>query len=267
GASGGSRKIDWDAVFESMQTTCKRPLPPPPAIPGYGLSASSSSSSRLPAPGAPKRLQREATASIGSQVTLIPRIGDFGLATKATLGIRSTVDSKYAFIGKAAKDEGQGTSEMPSSSECRTSNVGTITYAAPEQLGRQQAATAGYNEKADIYSLGIIFFELYYAFSTAMERVAVIKDLRQGVFPADFVRRWPKEAALILHMMDPDPTKRPSAREILSMDLIDVPSLESAQLRKEVLALKHQLYLANQRNEELGMRVRELERIVDLSVK
>ncbi|KAJ2595379.1 hypothetical protein GGF39_003843, partial [Coemansia sp. RSA 1721] len=259
-----SRKIDWDAVFESMLAPCGRPAP----MPGFGLSASSSSSSWLPAPGAPKRLQREGTgaAATGSQVTFIPRIGDFGLATKATLGIRSAADSTYAFIGQSSNTETQGDNSGPSSSECRTSNVGTITYAAPEQLGHQQpAAASGYNEKADIYSLGIIFFELYHAFSTAMERVAVIKDLRQGVFPADFVRRWPKEAALILRMMDPDADKRPSARDILAMDLIDVPSLESAQLKKEVMALKHQLYLANQRNEELGMRVRELERIVDLS--
>ncbi|KAJ2237701.1 3-hydroxyisobutyryl-CoA hydrolase [Coemansia sp. RSA 1722] len=260
-----SRKIDWDAVFESMLAPCGRPAP----MPGFGLSASSSSSSWLPAPGAPKRLQREGTgaAATGSQVTFIPRIGDFGLATKATLGIRSAADSTYAFIGQSSNTETQGDNSGPSSSECRTSNVGTITYAAPEQLGHQQpAAASGYNEKADIYSLGIIFFELYHAFSTAMERVAVIKDLRQGVFPADFVRRWPKEAALILRMMDPDADKRPSARDILAMDLIDVPSLESAQLKKEVMALKHQLYLANQRNEELGMRVRELERIVDLSI-
>ncbi|KAJ2358711.1 hypothetical protein GGF43_000636, partial [Coemansia sp. RSA 2618] len=60
--------------------------------------------------------------------------------------------------------------------------------------------------------------------------------------------------------------KRPSAREILAFDLIDVPTLESAQLKREVNILKQQLRLANQRNEELGMRVKELERIVDMSI-
>ncbi|KAJ2821460.1 hypothetical protein IWW50_004629, partial [Coemansia erecta] len=147
--------------------------------------------------------------------------------------------------------------------ERRTSNVGTITYAAPEQL-RDQATE--YNEKADIYSLGIIFFELYYPFATAMERVVVIKDLRRGVFPPQFLQMWPKEAAFILRLMDADPEKRPSAREILAFDLIDVPTLESAQLKREVNILKQQLRLANQRNEELGMRVQELERIVDMSI-
>ncbi|KAI9467705.1 kinase-like domain-containing protein [Coemansia mojavensis] len=148
-------------------------------------------------------------------------------------------------------------------SERRTSNVGTITYAAPEQL-RDEAVE--YNEKADIYSLGIIFFELYYPFATAMERVVVIKDLRRGVFPPQFLQMWPKEAAFILQLMDANPERRPSAKEILSFDLIDIPTLESAQLKREVHVLKQQLRLANQRNEELGLRVRELERIVDLSI-
>ncbi|KAJ1941165.1 hypothetical protein EC988_006833, partial [Linderina pennispora] len=127
--------------------------------------------------------------------------------------------------------------------------------------------TSEYNEKADIYSLGIIFFELYYPFATAMERMLVIKDLRRGVFPQPFVQMWPKEAAFILWLMSEDPEKRPAAKEILMSDLIDVPTLESAQLRKEVTVLKMQLAVANQRNEELSMRVRELERLVDLKLK
>ncbi|KAI9500414.1 kinase-like domain-containing protein [Coemansia spiralis] len=232
-------------------------------------------------------------------VSFIPRIGDFGLATKSTLGIRASGD-EYAFIGnsKGAASKESGSLNMPTAKSAsvivaspedgenafneaqsggdyargrrgsiydprRTSNVGTITYAAPEQLCDK---TTVYNEKADIYSLGIIFFELYYPFATAMERIAVIKDLRRGVFPPQFLQMWPKEAALILQLMDVDPAKRPSAKEVLSFDLIDVPTLESAQLKREVNMLKQQLRLANQRNEELGLRVRELERIVDMSI-
>ncbi|KAJ1949883.1 hypothetical protein FBU59_000948 [Linderina macrospora] len=205
-------------------------------------------------------------------VTFIPRIGDFGLATKSTLGIRSTTDD-YAFEnssqGNRGSSCGRGQQSRASSAGTRdttthTSNVGTITYAAPEQLTAQ---TSDYNEKADIYSLGIIFFELYYPFATAMERMLVIKDLRRGVFPPSFVQMWPKEAAFILWLMSEDPEKRPAAKEILQSDLIDVPTLESAQLRKEVTVLKMQLAVANQRNEELSLRVRELERLVDMKLK
>ncbi|KAJ2452895.1 hypothetical protein EV183_002632 [Coemansia sp. RSA 2336] len=259
-----SRTVDWDAVFDSIiasrsvncgrkagtrpsSASCAAPAPPPP-----------------PPPAATAAEQGDVP-----MVAFIPRIGDFGLATKATLGLRASSDD-YAFISDT--NAAHSTPSPPAAcdrhgsagcSERRTSNVGTITYAAPEQL-RDEAVE--YNEKADIYSLGIIFFELYYPFATAMERVVVIKDLRRGVFPPQFLQMWPKEAAFILQLMDANPERRPSAKEILSFDLIDIPTLESAQLKREVHVLKQQLRLANQRNEELGLRVRELERIVDLSI-
>ena len=46
-----------------------------------------------------------------------------------------------------------------------TSKIGSSYYISPEQ-----EAGTWYNEKADIYSLGIILFELYFPFSTEMER-------------------------------------------------------------------------------------------------
>ncbi|KAJ2497557.1 hypothetical protein GGH96_005014 [Coemansia sp. RSA 1972] len=292
GASVRSRNVDWDAVFGSIianrsvnsgrpsNTAGQRaPGSRPASLAGASrptsaskptpLSRHTSSSSRLPSD---VRDEEEPPT-----VMFIPRIGDFGLATKSTLGYRASGDD-YAFIGAGSSvSEGMASSASVAEAQqqararrgsmlCdgrRTSNVGTITYAAPEQL-RDQATE--YNEKADIYTLGIIFFELYYPFATAMERVVVIKDLRRGVFPPQFLQMWPKEAAFILQLMDADPARRPSAREILAFDLIDVPTLESAQLKREVHILKQQLRAANQRNEELGLRVRELERIVDMSI-
>ena len=46
--------------------------------------------------------------------------------------------------------------------------------------------------QADIYSLGIILFELFCAFGTEMERVKNIKDLRQGRLPQGFCEQWPE---------------------------------------------------------------------------
>lgn len=46
-----------------------------------------------------------------------------------------------------------------------------------------------YNQKVDIYAIGIILFELLYPFSTQMERMQSIANVRQEtpVFPQDFV--------------------------------------------------------------------------------
>lgn len=115
---------------------------------------------------------------------LVPKIGDFGLAT-------SHLSPELVY------------DEALSRSTSRTSRVGTITvsliaypanlqYASPEQLSNPPVA---YNEKSDIYSLGIIFFELFFPFSTGMERAKVLKDLRRGVLPEDFVTKWPKEVS------------------------------------------------------------------------
>lgn len=39
----------------------------------------------------------------------------------------------------------------------------------------------------DLYSLGVVTFELWHPFSTGMERVVLLRDLRENdVMPADF---------------------------------------------------------------------------------
>ncbi|KAJ1786384.1 hypothetical protein LPJ59_005941 [Coemansia sp. RSA 2399] len=292
-----TRKVDWDSIFESI--LAHRSINGTTHGRGFSERANDNADNG-DGNGAEKSVRKMASSShllphTGHQsaqmppaVSFIPRIGDFGLATKSTLGIRARGD-EYAFISdikcmstkqsspssmpddaindnQNVQDKGTASGDIVNMFGCdvrRTSNVGTITYAAPEQLSER---ATDYSEKADIYSLGIIFFELYYPFATAMERIAVIRDLRRGVFPPQFLQMWPKEAALILRLMDADPTKRPSAKEILSFDLIDVPTLESAQLKREVNLLRQQLRMANQRNEELGLRVRELEKIVDMNI-
>jgi hypothetical protein len=46
---------------------------------------------------------------------------------------------------------------------------------------------ASYDEKVDLYSLGVVAFELWHPFATGMERVVLLRDLRENdVMPADF---------------------------------------------------------------------------------
>ena len=61
-------------------------------------------------------------------------------------------------------------------------------------FGTIQAAGGSYDEKADIYSLGIIFFEMWHAVATGMERIEVLNNLREkGLFPDGFEKRCPKQ--------------------------------------------------------------------------
>lgn len=73
-----------------------------------------------------------------------------------------------------------------------TACVGTHLYMSPEQANGK-----AYNYKVDIYSLGIILFELLTPFSTDMERAIVLTDLRKSIFPSYFAEKHPAEVRLL----------------------------------------------------------------------
>jgi serine/threonine protein kinase len=92
-----------------------------------------------------------------------------------------------------------------------TGRIGTKIYTAPEQESKR----GEYSSKADVFSLGIVLFELFYIFPTKMERSKVLSDLRAGSLPTGFSESWPLEAKTILWMMSPGPEARPTADELL----------------------------------------------------
>lgn len=54
-----------------------------------------------------------------------------------------------------------------------------------------------YNYKVDIYSLGVIFFELLNPFTTEMERYQVLTRLRSNIFPPQFSKKFKNEVSII----------------------------------------------------------------------
>lgn len=106
------------------------------------------------------------------------KIGDFGLVTDMSESLKS--------ITPCGDESG-----LPSQTCAKhTQQVGTHLYMSPEQLrGRQ------YSYKVDIYSLGLILFELLMVFSTEMERIATIKMLRSSQFPVGFQEKFENEVS------------------------------------------------------------------------
>ena len=43
-----------------------------------------------------------------------------------------------------------------------------------------------YGQKVDIFSLGMILFEMLYSFSTQMERVRTLMEIKKRFFPENF---------------------------------------------------------------------------------
>ncbi|WVQ95416.1 hypothetical protein IAU59_002513 [Kwoniella sp. CBS 9459] len=117
----------------------------------------------------------------------------------------------------------------------RTSNIGTSLYIAPEV-----AISRSYNEKADMYSLGIIFFEMCYPFKTAMERVHILNAVRQPTitFPAG----WPDnhksdERKIVCKLLSHDPNQRFTATGLLRSPLLPSPGKEKEDYDQAIIEL------------------------------
>ncbi|XP_066479218.1 uncharacterized protein [Tiliqua scincoides] len=108
-------------------------------------------------------------------------------------------------------DFGLATSGIDDLLVARTENRGTKSYMAPEQVGNK------YGKKVDIFPLGLIFFELVYAFSTDNEKFKEWENIRDSKFPQAFVREFPKEKVIISQLLSKNPAERPSATVLLNI--------------------------------------------------
>nr|CCA16528.1 eukaryotic translation initiation factor 2alpha kinase putative [Albugo laibachii Nc14] len=102
-----------------------------------------------------------------------------------------------------------------------TAGVGTAFYRAPEQENGRR-----YDLKADIYSLGVLFFEMWSPpFTTLMERAKALSALRDHqVLPSTF-DAVDNVKTIILWMCKANSQERPTSTELLRSPLIP-PKLE-----------------------------------------
>ncbi|KAG5680093.1 hypothetical protein PVAND_009619 [Polypedilum vanderplanki] len=131
------------------------------------------------------------------------KIGDFGLVTdmaeipfpdpltssSSNSNSSSNFDADFVFIG----------------SKKHTQRVGTSLYMSPEQ-----ARGGAYNYKVDIYSLGLIFFELLNFFYTETERYKVLQDIKNQKYPNSFINEFKNEFELLKMMLAKCPEERPT---------------------------------------------------------
>lgn len=116
-----------------------------------------------------------------------------------------------------------------------TADVGTTLYVAVEVMKKASGGNQ-YNEKVDMYSLGIIFFEMVYPMSTGMERASILMGLRSEkiAVPQGFITgRYDTERKLVRSLLDHVPGNRPSAEALLQSGLI--PLANKDETIKEAL--------------------------------
>uniref|UniRef100_A0A8C5X3B0 eIF-2-alpha kinase GCN2 n=1 Tax=Malurus cyaneus samueli TaxID=2593467 RepID=A0A8C5X3B0_9PASS len=151
------------------------------------------------------------------------KIGDFGLATDHPANAVVSKQEENLSDGSAVSDPSGNLTGM----------VGTALYVSPEVQGSTKST---YNQKVDLFSLGIIFFEMcYHPMNTASERIFVLGQLRLPtiVFPKDFDEvKHAKQRSVITWLLNHDPAARPTAVELLKSEHLPPPQMEESELHE-----------------------------------
>lgn len=125
------------------------------------------------------------------------KLGDFGLTTFVNIFERFSYSNN-------SLDGLKGNKEL-------SSGVGTMFYMAPEQC-----KGSVYNQSADMFSLGVILFEMYHpSFKTGMERVQILTQLtKYGTIP-NYCNIPNKVQILIRSLLSHNPEERPTSYQLL----------------------------------------------------
>ncbi|KAL2737881.1 eukaryotic translation initiation factor 2-alpha kinase 1 isoform X1 [Vespula squamosa] len=124
----------------------------------------------------------------------------------------------------------------PLQRKSHNSVFGTHMYAAPEQLQGKC------DPKSDMYSVGIVLFELLIHTKTQMELCHIIDELKKGQLPESLTKYHQIWAHIICQLIQIEPSNRPSTNEllkILSEDNKDVMiTLLKDDIAKKASAIK-----------------------------
>lgn len=186
------------------------------------------------------------------------KLGDFGLATKSCLGSGMIAASPINItprpdipspnkISPSCQTSTRFSFDTSFTSEYHTKNIGTLLYAAPEQINSNN-----YDQKvillltkADMYSLGLILFDLAYPVKTVMEKQKMFENVKKGIIPTIIKEQMPLIHKLLISLISEEPTSRPKPKEILFIlneslshynRQVDIKSLSSSKKRKRFLS-------------------------------
>ena len=183
------------------------------------------------------------------------KIGDLGLATTTFSSIMNGHETR-----NSDNDDSDGPQSQANqvSLNPKSSDVGTVLYAAPEVRSSRY-----YDEKADVYSLGIVLVEMFHSFSTGMERVMVLSDVRKGIFPQPWADQNPYAVDLARRMLQHDsPTARPSCFEILQ-ELQTKGLCQENSTQHLVTNLQSQIYTLQQTVDIQGQEIERLRMLLE----
>lgn len=215
-----------------------------------------------------------------------PKIGDFGLATtnlfivtqnsgrgvSTATAIKPNRMSLEKLRLLASPDQGDSPGEVMNKSGERlkyihhnhTDNIGTPLYMSPElsaTTGKTRFAKVIYSHKVDVYSLGIIYFEMLYPFKTGHERINTLQDLRlkEIKMPNDVeVHLSREDSELIQLLLTHDVAARPTSEKLSTSNLLPSVGLKEREYQniikqvvqnRQARTHKHMLRLLFEQND------------------
>ncbi len=138
-----------------------------------------------------------------------------------------------------------------------------LLYLSPEEAAGQAGTAA-----SSIYSLGVLFFELFYPLSDA-DRPQVLSQLvKDRIMPPQFLKQHPTEAAFAMSLLHPHPGSRPSLQELAQHEKLSVVC-DALKQRRRALQQQEQQQEATMESEVLVdflkvMQAKKLEEAVAL---
>lgn len=159
------------------------------------------------------------------------KIGDFGLATFEN-------NLKYK--------------EKKKSNECNyhTKNVGTPIYMSPEQKESNY-----YSKSSDIYSLGLVLYELMCPYTCQMEKRENFVNIKSKgeISIKQFKKNFPTITELICNMVNKDMNMRPSideAIEVIENEIERILFLSNRKMSMDVECTKMTIHEEENENEQ-----------------
>ncbi|XP_042392649.1 protein SUPPRESSOR OF PHYA-105 1-like isoform X2 [Zingiber officinale] len=113
-------------------------------------------------------------------------------------------------------------------------------YASPEELHDHITSLS-----SNIYSLGVLFFELFCHSETWEVHCSAMSDISVRILPSNFLSERPKEAGFCLWLLHPDPYSRPKLRDIILSDLV--------KENRELLTIDHSFALTEEEDAEADL--------------
>ena len=163
-----------------------------------------------------------ATASGSIMDTLVVKLSDFGLTTHI---VPSTLQQLDTIVPSTS------TNTLDSQPQLHRQRYrGTALYAAPEQYNKGII-----DRPSDIYSIGLVLFEMLYRFETTMEKYVAFNTLKHNRKIIN-ARRLPHHYSelndLVRSMTSKHPHKRPSAKQahdVLTQIAANMPHVVSTE--------------------------------------